>query len=199
MKDEYKLKRLVLGAVFIAIEILLSITPLGYIPVGVLHITTMHLPIILAGMILGPLYGGAVGFVFGLSSMLRATFSPTLTSFCFSPFITVGNTHGNFASLLIAFLPRIFLGINAGLFAKKKYPAWIYALKAGGCTFVHTLTVMGLIGIFFHDAYTTIVNRSIGIVIVSTLLSNGIVEIILAALIIPPIIRSLEKAGIKHG
>ncbi len=199
MRDESKLRRLVFGALIITIEILLSITPFGYIPIGVLHITTMHLPVILAGMTLGPLYGGAVGFVFGLSSMLRATFAPNMTSFCFSPFITVGHTQGNFASLLIAFLPRIFLGINAGFLSKKRHAPWIYGIGAGLCTLVHTLSVLILIAIFFNMAYTAVIKMSIGTLIISILLSNGIVEILLAAFTIPPIINALERIGIKHG
>ena len=63
-----------------------------------------------ATMLLGSGTGAFLGFVFGLTSLLINTFAPTVTSFVFSPFITVGGIHGNFASLLIVFVPRILLG-----------------------------------------------------------------------------------------
>ncbi len=199
MKDEYKTRRLVSGAFFVAIEILLSVTPLGYLPVGVLHVTTMHLPVILAGLTLGPGYGAAIGFVFGLSSMLRATFAPNLTSFCFSPFITVGGIQGNFASLLIAFIPRIFLGVCAGFLGKRKRSAWLTGFGAGLCTLLHTVFVMSLIGLFFGEPYTAVTKMRIDMILISALLSNGIAEIILAALTVPSILKALERTGKKYG
>ncbi len=37
--------------------------------------------------------------------------TPGITSFVFSPFITVGGISGNFFSLVIALVPRILLGV----------------------------------------------------------------------------------------
>ena len=47
-KNKQKIQRLTLAAFFIAIEVVMAYTPIGYIPVGALSITTMHLPVILA-------------------------------------------------------------------------------------------------------------------------------------------------------
>ena len=53
MKNK-KTKDLVLYAMFIAIEMLLVFIPfLGYIPIGPLRATTLHIPVIIAGIILG--------------------------------------------------------------------------------------------------------------------------------------------------
>ncbi|MCD8028750.1 MAG: ECF transporter S component [Erysipelotrichaceae bacterium] len=101
-------------SMLLAIEIILVMTPLGYLPIGVLSITTMHIPVIISGILLGKKEGAALGFVFGLTSMIRATLQPSVTSFCFSPFITIGGISGNYASVLIAFLPRILLGFVSG-------------------------------------------------------------------------------------
>ena len=47
-------QRLTLAAFFVAIEMVLTMTQLGYLPLGPISITTMHLPVILAGIVLGP-------------------------------------------------------------------------------------------------------------------------------------------------
>ena len=59
-----RIQQLTLAAFFVAIEVIMSVTPIGYIPVGALSITTMHLPVILAGVLLGPEFGAGIGFVF---------------------------------------------------------------------------------------------------------------------------------------
>ena len=68
MKNK-KTKDLILYAMFIAIEMLLVFIPfLGYIPIGPLRATTLHIPVIIAGIILGKKGGSIIGLVFGLSS-----------------------------------------------------------------------------------------------------------------------------------
>ena len=69
-----KIRIMALTGFFIALQIVMTVTQIGYIPIGPINVTTMHIPVILAGIFLGPNYGAAVGFVFGLTSMLRATF-----------------------------------------------------------------------------------------------------------------------------
>ena len=68
-------------ALFLAIEIILVVTPLGYIPIGPLNATTMHIPVIIAGIVLGKKAGAELGFVFGLTSLIKATIQPGITSF----------------------------------------------------------------------------------------------------------------------
>ena len=111
-------------AMFLAIEIILVVTPLGYIPIGPLSATTMHIPVIIAGITLGKKAGAQLGLVFGLTSLIRATIQPGITSFCFSPFVTVGNISGDWRSVIIALVPRILLGYLAGVifeFIKNKF------------------------------------------------------------------------------
>ena len=81
------IKILVLLAFFVAIEVILANTPLGYVPVGAINATTLHIPVIIAGILLGKKYGALIGFVFGLTSFMKATFQPGITSFIFSPFL----------------------------------------------------------------------------------------------------------------
>lgn len=114
MRNE-KTKDLVLIALFVAIIFMMTFTNLGYIPVGFISATIVHIPVILASLYLGPKKGAIVGFAFGLSSFINTFRSATALSFAFSPVIAYGmegvGVKGIFISTYIAFVPRILVGI----------------------------------------------------------------------------------------
>jgi len=87
-------RSLTVGGVLGAISIVLGMTPLGFIPVPTAagHATIMHIPVVLAGILEGPVIGGLVGLIFGLHSFIRAG----------SPL---------FADPVIAILPRVIIGV----------------------------------------------------------------------------------------
>lgn len=70
-KQGVKTRDLVEMALFAAIIVILAFTPLGYIPLGVITPTTVHIPVIIAGIILGWKKGAFAGFVFGLTSFFK--------------------------------------------------------------------------------------------------------------------------------
>ena len=98
-------------ALFSGIIVVLSLTPLGYIPLGVIKATTIHIPVILGSILLGWKSGAVLGGLFGLTSFMVNTITPNLTSFVFTPFYSLGDAHGNFWSLVICFVPRILVGV----------------------------------------------------------------------------------------
>ena len=107
-----------------AMEIVLTLTPLGFIPLGVTKATTLHIPVILGGVLMGPLAGGILGGVFGLLSVITNTFQPTITSFVFTPFYSLTPEYsGNLWSLVIAILPRVLIGV---------FSAWVFRLLRRG-------------------------------------------------------------------
>lgn len=186
-------------ALFLAIEIILVVTPLGYIPIGPLNATTMHIPVIIAGIILGKKAGAELGFVFGLTSMIRATIQPGITSFCFSPFVTIGTISGNYKSLLIAFVPRILLGYLAGLIFEimKNKGHENSGVLAGTLVGALTNTVLVLSGIyvFFGNAYASSLNVAysglIGLLL-GVVTTNGILEAILAAVVSLAVYKAMQ-------
>ncbi|MEG0469037.1 ECF transporter S component [Amedibacillus sp. YH-ame10] len=177
-------------ALFLAIQVVLVVTPLGYLAIGPLSLTTMHIPVIIAAILFGKKAGAQLGFVFGLTSVINATLRPGITSFVFSPFITVGTMSGNWTSLLIAFVPRILLGFLAGwmfeILQKKKVNDHV-SVVAGALTGAITNTVLVLLGIyvFFGAPYAQAVGISytalVG-VLLGVVTTNGIAEAILGAL-----------------
>ena len=93
---------LVLVALMAAIIIILANTPLGMIQLPVIKATTVHIPVIIGAILLGPLAGGILGFVFGVCSLISNTMAPTLLSFAFSPFLsTTGLTGARFQTCSI--------------------------------------------------------------------------------------------------
>lgn len=192
------IKILVLLAFFVAIEVILANTPLGYVPIGAINATTLHIPVIIAGILLGKKYGALIGFVFGLTSFMKATFQPGITSFIFSPFYSLGEIHGNFFSLVLAFGPRILLGYLSGLmFEILPLKADLKVMiSAGFNTLLHTLLVMGGVYVFFADEYAKALNVSISqilVIITTVIMTNGIAEIIIAVIASLAVYRACYK------
>ena len=73
-------------ALMAAIVILLANTPLGMIQLPIIKATTVHIPVIIGAIILGPAAGAILGGTFGLCSMISNTTAPTLLSFAFPRF-----------------------------------------------------------------------------------------------------------------
>ncbi|MGC6769872.1 ECF transporter S component [Enterococcus sp. LJL128] len=185
-------KNFTLTAMFLAILILLAAVPfLGFIPIGPINATTMHIPVIIASIVLGPKIGGFLGGVFGVISMIRSTIVITPLSFVFSPFIPViGTDQGSWKAILIAVLPRILIGIVPyyvyKLFKSKTAVQPVGLFVAGFCgSAVNTILVMGGIFLLFKDAYAQAMDISINAVfsvIAGIVFTSGAVEAVVAAL-----------------
>ncbi|MGP1411493.1 MAG: ECF transporter S component [Peptoanaerobacter stomatis] len=93
-----KTKKIVVSSMLGAITVILGLTPLGFIPLGIINATTMHIPVIVGAILEGPVVGASIGLIFGLSSFIKAFMSPTPISFVFY-------------NPLISILPRVLIGI----------------------------------------------------------------------------------------
>ena len=110
--SRYSTMSMVQVAIFGAIICIMAFTPfLGYIPLGFTRATIIHIPVIIASLLMGPKKGGVLGFVFGLTSFINNTINPTATSFVFTPFYSVGEISGGIWSVIICFVPRILVGV----------------------------------------------------------------------------------------
>ena len=99
-------KRITMAGILSAICIVMSLTPLGYIPVGPVRATILHIPVIIAGIFGGYWVGGITGLVFGITSFLQAPTDPT-----FSPIWASAGT-AQIALLVIAtIVPRVLIGL----------------------------------------------------------------------------------------
>ena len=209
MNKSFDTKRMVLIAIFAAIEVILACTPLGFIPIGVTRATTVHIPVILGSVLLGPAAGALLGGVFGFISLIINTINPTITSFVFSPFYAVGDMQGNGWSLVVVMVPRILIGITSyyGFKAISKYDkSKIFAYVGAGLigSLTNTVLVMGGIYLFFGQSYAEVKGISYDVLfgfIMGIVGINGVPEAIVSALITvtvgktiaPVFIRSIKK------
>ena len=180
-----------------AILLILMFTPLGYIPVGVLRITTMHIPVILTACILGVKEGMMMGCLFGISSVVINTINPTITSFVFSPFIEVGGIHGNGYSLLIALVPRILIGLVAGFIYKKYQNKLGLSFAAFLATLTNTILVLGGIYILFGTSYASsrgIAYELLKNVMLTTAFTNGLLEALVAIVVCNIVVPKLKRS-----
>jgi uncharacterized membrane protein len=195
---------LVQVALFTAIIFVLAMVPgLGYIPLGVIRATTIHIPVIIGALLLGPKKGAVLGGMFGLTSLINNTINPTVTSFVFSPILAMdmGGIKGAGMSLIICFLPRILIGVvpyyvYAGIRKvwKKRSVSMVPALGAAGVagSLTNTLLVMNLIYLFFGHQYAaakdlpyaTLYRTILGIIAL-----NGLPEAIVAAVLVAAVCR----------
>lgn len=194
-----KTKFLVLLTMFCSIELVLMFTPLGFIPIGPVRATTMHIPVILAGMLLGVKGGAITGLIFGLSSVLINTITPTITSFVFTPFYSLGDYHGNIMSLVIAIGPRVLLGVMSALiyawFKKRDKNIVGSVTTTLICTIMHSVLVLGMIYLFFGPSYASAKGVDVSelfLILIGLIATNSVLEAILAAFVTTPLVKVLD-------
>lgn len=199
-------KYLVLLTMLCSIQVLLMFTPLGFIPIGPMMATTMHIPVILSGILLGVKGGAITGLFFGMGSVIIATINPTIFSFVFTPFYSLGDYQGNFMSLVIAIVPRVLLGVISALiyswFKNRSRSAIGSGATALSCTVLHTIAVLGMVYIFFGPSYAAaagVEHSALFGVLLGAVLTNGVLEAIVATVVIVPLVKVLEPVIIKMG
>ena len=180
-------------ALLVALELVLAFTPLGYIPLGFMNATTMHIPVILGACLLGSKMGGVLGGVFGVTSVIRATITPNLTSFVFTPFYSFSpEFSGSWTSLIVASVPRVLIGLIAGLvfqlIMRISHDKQALALPVAGfiSSMVNTIGVMGLIYLLFGEQYAAAGGQSYDLllkVIMGVVAVNGVPEALIAAVL----------------
>lgn len=193
--NKSKTKNLTLLSLFIAIEVLMTNVPfLGFIPIGPLRATTLHIPVIIAGIVLGKDKGAIIGFVFGLCSLLTATMQPTATSFIFSPFIS-----GSFLSAIVAIVPRVCIGYVAGFIydsLKEKHEISAMAIGSFLGAITNTILVMSGIYFIFGSTYAQTLGMSLEELlpyIIGIITTQGLLEAIVGSMISVAVCKVLVK------
>lgn len=109
-REQRKVVFLTECAVLIAIELIMSFTPLGFLRVGVVEITFMTIPVALGAMLLGPMASLLLGTVFGIASFVQC--------FGISSFGTLLFGINPVGTLVLCIVPRALMGYLCGIICR---------------------------------------------------------------------------------
>ena len=183
-----EVRKMAIIGVLVAISIMLSMTPLGFIPIGPLNLTIMHIPVIIGAVLEGPLVGIIVGLIFGFTSLLRAITMPTITNFAL-------------INPLVSILPRVLIGIVAYYVYKLTIKLTKNALVSGWITgvigsLVNTVGVLGMTYILYGARYAEALGKSASAaktLILTLVATNGVPEAILGGFVVSAICVVFNK------
>lgn len=187
-RKNVNVRKMSIISVLSAISIMLSMTPLGFIPIGPTNATIMHIPVIIGAIIEGPVVGISVGLIFGLTSLIRNLTMPTITSFAF-------------INPLVSVLPRVLIGIVAYYVYKlavkitKNYfvSGWITGFIG---SLVNTVGVLGMIYVLYGTRYAQALEQSAAsakTLLLTLATTSGIPEAILGGFIVSAVAVVLKK------
>jgi uncharacterized membrane protein len=152
INKKFNTKFMVELAMMIAIIVVMSMTPLGYIKLPGLTITFLTVPVAIGSIILGPLGGLVCGAAFGLTSLYQAISGGsafTAMLFSISPFGTI----------FLTLVPRMLEGWLTGLIFKAlhssaKIQKFSYYIASFACPVLNTILFMSsLVAIFYNTEY----------------------------------------------
>lgn len=190
--QKHDTRQMVSVALMAAIVIVLANTPLGMIQLPIIKATTVHIPVIIGAILLGPSAGAILGAVFGICSLISNTMTPTLLSFAFSPFMSTSGIPGALKAIWISVGCRILIGVAAGwlwIALEKLKINQLIALPVVGFagSMVNTVTVMGSIYFLFAQQYAEAREVAVTAVwglIMGTVTASGLPEAVAAAILV---------------
>ena len=185
-------RQLTLTAIFIALVILLGLTPLGLIPLGFINVTILHIPVIIGTLALGLKGGVILGLTFGIVSTLRAFGIPLPASalvsnlMAESPLLVV--VMSMFPRLMV---PLVTYGVHRLLTGRGARRCVALPVAAVAGTLTNTILYLGLMLLFY--VLTALDAAAVLGLIAGTGAIGGGAESVVAALVATPVVLALEK------
>lgn len=192
VKSRLNVRRIAVAGIMSALSIILNFTPLGFmlVPGLQVQITLMHIPVIIAAILEGPIVGGLVGLVFGIFSFYTALVTPLPIAFAF-------------LNPLVSVLPRILIGIVAFYVYKafnnilrNRNQAVSIGVAAAAGSLTNTIGVLGMIYILYAKPFVEalgIKGTASYIVIFGMALPNAPLELVAAILVSIPVAVAVKK------
>ncbi len=182
-------------ALFTAIIILMTFTPLGYIKTLGFEITLIVIPVTVGAIVLGPVSGAILGVVFGVTSFIQC--------FGMSSLGVIILAINPVTTFIVCLVPRVLMGWLTGLIFqrlkkvdKKKYMS--YAVTSISGALLNTVFFMTLLIIFFYhtEGFQAVItsvgsNSIIGFFIAAAGL-NAIVEAIVCLIVGTAVSKALD-------
>ncbi len=165
-------------AILAALIILMTFTPIGYIPIGPVKMTLLTLPVMVGSVVLGTRSGLILGSVFGLTSFYT----------CFGmDFVGMGLLSINpFLTFVMCFVPRVLCGYLPALIykaiSKNGTKRTMLAIPVAGASvaIINTVFFLGSMWLFFGENLSDVVGVAIDNIFALFALfagTNGLIEI----------------------
>ena len=190
MKKTINTKRLTMMAIATAILLIQNFVPfLGNLPLPPLNPTIIHITVIVFTFLLGTRDGMIIGAIWGIIRMIRAFAMPASP---LDPLI--------WTNPLIAVLPRLLIGLTVGItyqWLQKRWPS-THNLRISAFlgSLTNTVFVMLFIYVFFTEDIAYLMNIQMDNIVYGLLaivVTSGIPEAIIAAIIAPIVVKPLKK------
>ncbi len=172
MSDE-RTRKIVVAGLFGALAAFLGFAQIGYIQLPAYSLTFIQVTVIIAAVLEGPIVGGVVGLIFGITSLV------------------IGNMRGGndaiFVDPTISILPRLFIGPVAWLVwraFKNRVQAWkLVGLGAAGVvgSLTNSVLVLGMIVLHGLAPLEVAVGVLLGQGLVEAALSGTLTLLVVAA------------------
>jgi len=160
--------QLVISGMLGAVAILLGVTGLGMFPIPNLtgRATIMHVPVIIAAILEGPVVGGFTGLIFGIYSFLTPTGAVP-------------------ADPIVRILPRILIGVTSyyAYYIFRNHKSFAYAFAAIIGTLTNTIGYLGLAVLLGYIPW----------VVAFAAIPQAIAELIIATVLVVVLGKALSK------
>lgn len=186
-KRKLDTKSMVRAGILCALIIVMTIVPYtGYISYGLVEITTLHIVVAVGAVMLGWQYGAVLGFVWGVTCILRA-----LTNPLWAPFVNP----------MVSLVPRVLVGMVAGFaaqgFRKLRLRTGLVAgLSAAAATLTNTVLVLSALKLF--SAVLTGMPL-LGTIYATLIGVNGSIELVAAIILVPVIVAAISPRELVLG
>lgn len=191
MKNE-KIRRLVQLGMLVALLLIFSFTPLGYLRIGMVEITFNMIPVLIGAIVIGPGAGAILGGIFGITSFVQ----------CFgtSAFGTLLYGVDPFFTIVLCFVPRILAGWIPGVvfraFSKAgKTGIFSFGLSGFLGSFLNTSLFVGGFCLFFRDTMLGMAESEVlspMAFIFTAFLINGLIEMGVCTVIVTAVTKTLD-------
>ncbi len=164
------------------------------VPLGAITVSLSMVPVAIAAISMGPLYGLLCGAIWGLASIIKALMGSsglTSTLFSISPALTI----------ILCFIPRMLDGFLLG-YIYNFFKKFTNVLVSGTITgffsaLLNTIFFMSTIVLLFGNTeyvQNMMAGRNVIIFICSIIAGNAIFEMLVASVVTGPIAQALKSA-----
>ncbi len=193
-----KTRKLAVAGLLAALCLILGLTPLGFIPIGPVKLTIMHIPVLIGAVLEGPVVGLALGAVFGLTSLYQAVAMPT------NPVQVV------FQNPLISVLPRLLMPLAAygahRLFIRRDGAPRLRGLPGDAAAAavgtlantVFTLAAMDVFGAGTLMQLLSLTRQDVHGFVLGIGVANAPLEAIGAVIVATPVLAALRRSVYRH-